>query len=210
MEIKDDLSLALSLLDEKKVDKIVKERIENNIPALEILKNLQDGLFQIGNLFEKGELFVPELIYGGMIMKKQMDLLKPLLKGENFGKKGKVVLGTVYGDIHDIGKDIVKTLLEGAGYEVVDLGTNVKPELFVESAKNNNIRIVGLSALLTISFESIAKTVEAFIKEGIRDKVKIMVGGAPVTDLVARSTGCDFYGKDAYEGLKYVENFYKS
>ncbi len=210
MKPKDNLVLALSSLDENKVDEIIDKNIKENIPPFEILKSLQSGLYEIGKKFEQGELFTPELIYGGMIMKKQMAKLEPLLKKSNFKTKGKVVLGTVYGDIHDIGKDIVKTLLEGASFEVIDLGTNVKPETFVESAKVKNVEIIGLSALLTISFDSIAKTVQAFKDAGIRDNVKIMVGGAPVTDLVAKSTGCDFYGKDAYEGLKYVENFYKN
>ncbi|MHB1334921.1 MAG: cobalamin B12-binding domain-containing protein [Candidatus Humimicrobiaceae bacterium] len=123
-------------------------------------------------------------------------------------RKGKIVLGTVYGDVHDIGKDIVKSLLEGSGFEVIDLGTNVEPSKFVDSIKESEAKVVGLSALLTIFFNAIADTVKAIENSGIRGKVLIMVGGAPVTELVAKSTGCDFYGKDAYEGLKYVSNIY--
>ncbi|MHB1253683.1 MAG: cobalamin B12-binding domain-containing protein [Candidatus Humimicrobiaceae bacterium] len=118
-------------------------------------------------------------------------------------RKGKVVLGTVYGDVHDIGKDIVKSLLEGSGFEVIDLGTNVEPSKFVDSIKESEAKVVGLRALLTISFNAIADTVKAIKNSGIRDKVLIMVGVAPVTKLVAKSTGCHFYGKFINEGLKY-------
>lgn len=205
---KGDIKKALVKLEEGNVEALIKEGLQSGIEPNSILIELQEGLNEIGVLFEKGEMYVPELIFAGNIMKKNMELLKPLLKSGFIGGKGKIILGTVFGDVHDIGKDIVKTLLEGSGYEVLDLGTNVEPERFVDSIRESGARIVGLSALLTISFESIANTVEAIKKAGYRDLVKIMVGGAPVTDLVAKKTGCDFYGKDAYEGLKYANKVY--
>lgn len=208
MANKDVIRDALINLEEENVNKLVKESIKSSVPAGDILKELQGGLIEIGKRFEKGEFYTPELIYAGMIMKINMALLEPLMKGVAKERKGKVVLGTVYGDVHDIGKDIVKSLLEGSGFEVIDLGTNVEPSKFVDSIKESEAKVVGLSALLTISFNAIADTVKAIEDSGIRGKVLIMVGGAPVTELVAKSTRCDFYGKDAYEGLKYVSNIY--
>jgi methylmalonyl-CoA mutase cobalamin-binding domain/chain len=141
-------------------------------------------------------------------MKNAMKILEPLLKNADIKPRGKVIMGTVYGDIHDIGKDLVKSILEGSGYEVIDVGTNVNPEKFIEAVKSTNSKLLGLSCLLTVSFESIKKTIDAIKDAGLRDKIKIMIGGAPTSEMVKEKTGADFYGKDAFSAVKIAEKVY--
>lgn len=203
-----DLSIALINLDEKKVYRILDEKIAVKVSGKEILEELQGAMSEIGKKFEKKELFVPELIFSGIIMKNAMKILEPLLKNADIKPKGKVIIGTVYGDIHDIGKDLVKSILEGSGYEVIDVGTNVNPEKFIEAVKSTNSKLLGLSCLLTISFESIKKTIDAIKDAGLRDKIKIMIGGAPTSEMVKEKTGADFYGKDAFSAVKIAEKVY--
>lgn len=195
-------------LKEEKVKEILNEKIRSSISAESILDELQSGLVEIGNRFEKEEYFVPDLIYAGEIMKDCMRLLEPILKKTSFTTKGKVIIGTVFGDVHDLGKDVVVTMLRGSGFEVIDLGVNVPPKRFVESIKENNVKVVGMSALLTISFDYISNTVKAIENAGLRDKIFIMVGGGAVTELVCEKTGCDFYGKDALAGVKIASKVY--
>jgi methylmalonyl-CoA mutase cobalamin-binding domain/chain len=172
------------------------------------MSQLQDALIEIGNLFEKEKYFLPDLIYSGAIMKDAVEILGPLTEEQTRAKKGKVVLGTVYGDVHDIGKDLVAMVLENAGFEVIDLGVNVEPAKFVNAIKESGAKIVGMSCLMTNSFAAIAGTVKAIQEAGIRDSVKIIIGGAPVTELVAEKTGSDCYGKDALSGLRYASEIY--
>jgi methylmalonyl-CoA mutase cobalamin-binding domain/chain len=203
-----DLSIALINLDEKKVYRILDEKIAVKVSGKETLEELQGAMSEIGKKFEKKELFVPELIFSGIIMKNAMKILEPLLKNADIKPKGKVIMGTVYGDIHDIGKDLVKSILEGSGYEVIDVGTNVNPEKFIEAVKSTNSKLLGLSCLLTVSFESIKKTIDAIKDAGLRDKIKIMIGGAPTSEMVKEKTGADFYGKDAFSAVKIAEKVY--
>jgi Predicted cobalamin binding protein len=203
-----DLSIALINLDEKKVYRILDEKIAVKVSGKEILEELQGAMSEIGKKFEKKELFVPELIFSGIIMKNAMKILEPLLKNADIKPRGKVIMGTVYGDIHDIGKDLVKSILEGSGYEVIDVGTNVNPEKFIEAVKSTNSKLLGLSCLLTVSFESIKKTIDAIKDAGLRDKIKIMIGGAPTSEMVKEKTGADFYGKDAFSAVKIAEKVY--
>jgi methylmalonyl-CoA mutase cobalamin-binding domain/chain len=119
-----------------------------------------------------------------------------------------VILGTVYGDVHDIGKDLVAAMLDGTGFGVIDLGVNVEPSEFVRAIKENKTKLVGISALLTLSFKAISDTVDAITEAGLREKVSIMIGGAPITELVCSRTGCDFYGKNAFEGVKIAKKVY--
>ena len=205
-----ELSESVVLFKEKEVKNMVQEYIDGGVSPEEILVSLQEGLIEIGNRFERGKCFTPELMYGAEIVRSSTELLKPLLKKEDVPRKGKVILGTVFGDIHNIGKDLVKLLLEGDGYQVIDLGENVNPDKFVKAIKENDAKLVGLSALLTMSFDSITGTVKAIADAGLKKKVKIMVGGAPVTELVREKSGSDFYGRDAFEAVKYTRKIYKN
>ena len=197
---------ALVNLEEEKVKELVKENLNKGVSTNEIMTQLGDALIEIGNRYEREEYFVSDLIYSGVIMKEALSLLN--FDSAETSTKGKVVIGTVYGDVHDIGKDLVVMLLRNTGFEVIDLGTSVEANKFVKAIKESGAKLVGMSCLITISFGAIADTVQAIEKAGIRNDVSIMVGGAPVTELVAKETGCDFYGKDAFAGVKFAEQVY--
>ena len=197
---------ALVNLEEEKVKELVKENLNKGVSTNEIMTQLRDALIEIGNRYEREEYFVSDLIYSGVIMKEALSLLN--FDSAETSTKGKVVIGTVYGDVHDIGKDLVVMLLRNTGFEVIDLGPSVEANKFVEAIKESGAKLVGMSCLITISFGAIADTVQAIEKAGIRNDVSIMVGGAPVTELVAKETGCDFYGKDAFAGVKFAEQVY--
>jgi len=203
-----DIYEAFVSLKEKEVKSLVSKKLKAGTSVDNIMGQLQEALIEIGNRFEKEEYFIPDLIYSGAIMKDAVALLGPLSDDKSRSSKGKVVVGTVFGDVHDIGKDLVVMLLRNSGFEVIDLGVSVEPKKFVEAIKESGARIVGMSCLLTISFGAISNTVNAIKEAGIRDNVFIMVGGAPVTDLVAEKTGCDFYGKDAVSAIKIASDIY--
>ena len=156
-----------------------------------------NAMQEVGQLFEDGEYFVPEMIISARAMLAGLAVLKPLLVEANIQTLGKVVAGTVKGDLHDIGKNLVCMMLEGAGFEVIDLGTDVTPEMFVAAVQQHGAGLVGLSALLTTTMPNMKITVEAFKSAGLRQQVKIMIGGAPVTEEYARSIGADGYAPDA-------------
>jgi 5-methyltetrahydrofolate--homocysteine methyltransferase len=197
-------------LKEKEVKDLINKAKEEGAPVDQIMDELQKALIEIGNRFEKEEYFVPDLIYSGVIMKDVVGMLGELIEAGSSERKGKVILGTVYGDVHNIGKDLVSMLLTNSGFEVIDLGVNVEPSKFVDSIKESGAKLLGMSCLLTISFGAIADTVKAIEEAGIRDGISIMVGGAPVTELVAEKTGCDFYGKDAVSGVKFASQIYEN
>jgi methylmalonyl-CoA mutase cobalamin-binding domain/chain len=203
-----DIYKALVSLKEKEVKSLVSQKIEEGMPVDDIMDQLQEALIEIGNRFEKEEYFIPDLIYSGAIMKDAVALLGPLSDDKSRSSKGKVVVGTVFGDVHDIGKGLLVMILSNAGFEVIDLGVSVEPKKFVDAIKESGAKVVGMSCLLTISFGAITDTVNAIKEAGIRDNVAIMVGGAPVTDLVAGKTGCDYYGKDAFSGVKFASDVY--
>lgn len=206
MAQQESLSKAMADLAEERVKKLIKEKLDAGISANDILKECQAGMTEIGNLYESGKYFVSELMYAGEIMKDVMKNLGPMLRDEAKPEtsRGKVVLGTVKGDIHDLGKDVVALMLRGAGFEVIDLGVDVPPSKFVEAIKESGATIVGMSVFLTMAYESATATVNAIKEAGLRNKVSIMIGGGPVTNLVREKTGCDFYGKDAVAGMNYA------
>lgn len=206
MAQQESLSKAMADLAEERVKKLIKEKLDAGISANDILKECQAGMTEIGNLYESGKYFVSELMYAGEIMKDVMKDLGPMLRDEAKPEtsRGKVVLGTVKGDIHDLGKDVVALMLRGAGFEVIDLGVDVPPSKFVEAIKESGATIVGMSVFLTMAYESATETVNAIKEAGLRNKVSIMIGGGPVTNLVQEKTGCDFYGKDAVAGMNYA------
>ena len=182
----------------KDVEALVAQAIADNVNAKDILEQgLMAGMAVIGERFKKNEIFVPEVLIAARAMNAGMKLLKPLLVSSGVKARGTVVIGTVKGDLHDIGKNLVAMMMEGAGLKVVDLGTDVSPERFIEAAKTENANIIACSALLTTTMTQMKNVVQAAEAAGIRDKVKIMVGGAPVTDSFCQSIGADKYSPDA-------------
>ena len=162
-----------------------------------ISKYMIPAMDEVGQRFECEEYFVPELLLAARAMKGSLELLRPLLAAKGEQPAGRVVIGTVKGDLHDIGKNLVASMLEGGGFEVVDLGADVSPEKFIEAIKASNANIVCLSALLTVTMPSMRTTIEALKNAGLRDKVKILVGGAPVTQKFAEEIGADGFGENA-------------
>ena len=152
---------------------------------------------EVGRLYEAGEYFVPELLLSARATKEVFQLIRPLLAQKGAQPTGRVVLGTVQGDLHDIGKNLVAAMLEGSGFEVIDLGVNVSPAKFVSAVTEKQAQIVGLSALLTTTMPAMKTTLEMFQSAGIRDRVKVMIGGAPITPAFAEAIGADAYGENA-------------
>ena len=196
MDLK-DISLQLQAGKAKIVKTLVQQALDEGIPAKQILEEgLLAGMSVVGDQFRSGEIFVPEVLVAARAMNQGAALLKPHLAGE-VQVKGKACIGTVRGDLHDIGKNLVKMLMEGKGLEVIDLGTDVAPETFVKTAMEQNCNIIGCSALLTTTMGVMEEVVKAAEEAGIRDKVKIMIGGAPVTEAFCRQIGADAYTPDA-------------
>jgi len=184
---------------------MVRSQLAAGTPASQIVAECNRGMSLLGERFAKGECFIPELMFGGMIMKQVLAELGPHLAQEQQGPSvGKAVIGTVQHDVHDIGKDILIMMLRGVGFEVVDLGVDVPPEKFVEAVRQHQPQVVGMSILLTTCFKSVASTVEALRAAGLRDQVKIMLGGAAASEMLRENAGCDFYGKTAVDGMKYA------
>ena len=206
-----ELTNSLADLKEDNVYGLVDEHVKAGISANRILKALWDGMSIIGDRYKNGTYFVSEMMFAGEIMRRAMIKLSPILEQEG-GKEeiiGKVILGTVKGDIHDLGKDIVKMVLSGNGFHVVDLGVDVSAEKFINAIKtHSDAKIVGLSVLLTSVFPSVENIVKKINDSNLRQKVKIIIGGAPVTDRVAEATGCDFYGEDAVAAVSYSKGIY--
>jgi 5-methyltetrahydrofolate--homocysteine methyltransferase len=186
---------------------LVRQQIAAGVPAAEILAECNRGMVELGNRFAGGDCYLPDLIFGGMIMKGITAELAPLLEKAPAARScGTVVMGSVEHDVHDIGKDIVITMLRGVGFEVVDLGVDVPPEKFVDAIARHKPQVVGLSVLLTTCYKSVIATVEAIRRAGLRAGVAIMVGGAAASDLLREHAGCDFYGKTAVDGVKFASS----
>jgi methanogenic corrinoid protein MtbC1 len=197
-----DLVKTLADLKEQEVIKIVEERLKAKEDPARILEDARKGMEMVGKRFASGEYFIPDLVYSGEILKSVTELVKPkLTKATESKKLGKIVFGTVAGDIHDIGKDIVVFMLDVNGFEVHDLGVDVPAQKFVEKIEETGASIVGLSGFLTLAFDSMKQTVDAMNGAGLRDKVKVMIGGGQITEEVRKYTGADAYGKDAVEGV---------
>ncbi len=192
------ISLKLQAGKAKDVKALVQQAIDEGVPAHEILeKGLVAGMNVIGEKFKNNEVFVPEVLVAARAMNMGASLLKPLLAAEGVKATGKVCIGTVKGDLHDIGKNLVKMMLEGKGLEVIDLGTDVAPETFINTARDEHCQLICCSALLTTTMGAMADVVEAAKDAGIRDQVKTMVGGAPVTEAFCKQIGADAYTPDA-------------
>lgn len=198
MEMLKEISLRLQKGDAKGVKELVQQAIDAGIDARVILEEgLLDGMSVIGEKFKNNEVFVPQVLIAARAMKMGVELLKPLLNAGEAGATGKVCVGTVKGDQHDIGKNLVVMMLQGKGLEVVDLGTDVPAERFVQTAINEGCQVICLSALLSTTMEEMSNVVKAAEEAGIRDKVKIMVGGAPITQNFCDRIGADAYAADA-------------
>jgi 5-methyltetrahydrofolate--homocysteine methyltransferase len=175
----------------------VNNALEEGIEAAEILqKALIDAMTEVGRLFEQGEYFVPEMLIAARAMKASVEILKPKLLEADVKPLGKVVIGTVKGDLHDIGKNLVAMMLEGAGFEIIDLGVDVPAEKFVEAVKEHHAEFIGMSALLTTTMPAMRSAIETLQESGIRDQVSVLVGGAPVTQHFADEIGADIYAPD--------------
>jgi len=175
----------------------VQVALDANLPPHEILQNgMIAAMSEVGRLFEEGEYYVPEMLTSARAMQSGLTILKPKLVDAGIEPIGKMAIGTVKGDLHDIGKNLVGMMLEGTGFEIVDLGTDVTPEKFVEAAKNG-VDIIGLSALLTTTMQAMENTIQAIRSAGLREQVKIIVGGAPVTAEFASQIGADGFAPDA-------------
>ncbi len=194
--------------DEDKIKLLILELLNAGIPAREIMEDgLIAGMNIVGEKMETEEMFIPEVLMSAKAMSGGVEILKPQLTEEENVISGIMVLGTVQGDLHDIGKNLVKMLMEGAGFSVIDLGTDVSPEAFVDAIKENHADIVGMSALLTTTMPKMRETLEAIENAGIRDQVKVLVGGAPVTENFAKEIGADGYGYDAGSAVRIAKTY---
>jgi len=203
--------LAILLADLKETDATdrVKRDLEKGIDPMKILADAREGMKIVGERFGNGDYFIPDLIYSGEILKGIAGLVEPHIKQkEAAGRKlGKVIIGTVAGDIHDIGKDLVVLMLDISGFEVHDQGIDVPVKNFVDKINETGPAVVGLSGFLTLAFDAMKETIDAIKAAGLRDKVKIMIGGGQIDEEVKRYTGADAYGKDAMEAVALARNW---
>ena len=198
MSVLKDIAEKLYDGDDQVVAELVQSALDQGVKPAEVLDNgLLAGMDRVGEDFRDDILFVPEVLVAARAMHAGMDVLRPFLSSGDIKLAGKVMIGTVEGDLHDIGKNLVAMMLEGNGFEVVDLGTDVSPERFVEAIKKEEPDILGLSALLTTTMASMKRTVETLTEAGVREKVKVIIGGAPVTSDFAQEIGVDGYAPDA-------------
>lgn len=201
----DPIKNALADLNEDRVLQLVQDAIAAAAPALEVLQACQDGMIEVGKRFERQNYFVSDLMMSGEIFKQVSAMLAPELTSAGLQTAGKIVFGTVKGDIHDIGKDIVVTLLKSARLEVIDLGVDVPPEKFIAALQQSGATILGLSGLLTLAFDSMKATVEALRAAGLRRRVRVMIGGGPVDANVCRIVGADDWGADAQRAVRLAQ-----
>ena len=202
-----EITAALADLEEEKTLELVKQAIEDKTPAADILRACQAGMAEIGARFESGDYFVSDLIMSGEIFKQVGAVLDPLLEAGGMEKLGKVVFGTVHGDIHDIGKDIVVNMLKSSGFDVIDLGVDVPVAKFVNALQESGATVLGMSGLLTLAFDAMKETINAVTAAGLRDKVHIMIGGGPVDGNVCKAVGADEWGNDAQQAVRFARQW---
>ena len=201
-----EISENLQQGDDKMVSELTKKAIEEKISPKEILyQGLIAGMNKIGEKYRAHEIFLPDVLLAAKAMYAGMDILKPLFIKEGIPTIGKVIIGTVHGDLHDIGKNLVGIMLKGAGYEVIDLGNNVPPEKFIEVAKEKNAAVIGLSALLTTTMPVMKRVVELLKEKGLSERIKVIIGGAPVSEEFAREIEADAYGYDSASAVETVK-----
>ncbi len=195
----------LSELKEKETLEIVQSRLDSGEDPVRILDETKQAMEIVGKRFEEGTYFIPDLVYSGEILRAVSEMVKPkMTKGPESKRLGEFIIGTVKGDIHDIGKNIVTFMLDVSGFEVHDLGIDVPAEKFIEKIKETNAPVVGLSGFLTIAFDSMKETIDAIDKAGLREKVKIIIGGGNINEDIKNYTGADAYGVDAMSAVAYA------
>ena len=202
-----EITAALADLEEERTLELVNQALKEGITADDLLKACQEGMALIGTRFECEDYFVSDLIMSGEIFKQICVVLDPLLTAGGTERLGKVVFGTVQGDIHDIGKDIVVNMLKSAGFEVIDLGVDVPPAKFVGALQDSGASILGMSGLLTMAFDSMKETIQAVTAAGLREQVRIMVGGGPVDGNVCVAVGADDWGADAQQAVRLAKKW---
>ena len=202
-EIYEALSTAILEGDSKKSVKYVEKALKKDMTSQEILDNgLVVGMAEVGVRFKRGDMFVPEVLMSAEAMADAMEILRPLLIASGAKLVGKILMGTVKGDLHDIGKNLVSMMCEGNGFEIIDIGFNADPEKFITGIKEHQPNVVGMSAMLTTTMRSMGHTIKAIEEAGLRDQVKIMVGGAPVDEEFSKRIGADGYGSNAPSGAE--------
>jgi 5-methyltetrahydrofolate--homocysteine methyltransferase len=211
MSAKEELVEAVVELEEERSYMLVKRFLEEGVNPKEIIELLRKGVETVGERFTRKEYFLTELVMAGEIFQQSAKILESAMKKEVEGSEslGTVVIGTVKGDVHDIGKNIFVTLLKAANYQVHDLGVDIPAEKFVEKVKETNAKIVAYSGLLTIALDAMNETTEAFKSAGLRDKLKIIIGGLPVDEMWMREAGADAYTDNAFEGVNIIKNWTK-
>ena len=207
-EILEMISTTILEGNAEKAPGLVQKALDEGLAPKAILDNgMIVGMNEVGARFKRGDMFVPEVLMSADAMQAGLEVLRPLLAASGVKMIGKIVMGTVKGDLHDIGKNLVGMMCEGSGFEVIDLGFNVPPEKFINAIKQNQPDIVGMSALLTTTMRSMGHTIKAIEEAGLRDQVKIMVGGAPVDRAFAERIGADGYGSNAVAGAEQAKRF---
>ena len=206
MELLNRIATSLQEGDDARVGELTRQAVAEKTPARQILdEGLIAGMNVVGSLFRDHEIFLPDVLLAARAMYAGLDVLKPLLASENVPTAGKVVIGTIQGDLHDIGKNLVGIMLRGAGFDVIDLGNDVAPEKFVETATRENAQVIGMSALLTTTMTGMQRVVELLDAKGQRGRIKTIIGGAPVTAEYAREIGADAFGFDAASAVERVK-----
>jgi len=206
-EIFEDLKKAIISYQREKVANLTKTALEQGIQPKDVIqKALVPGIRIVGERFGCGEIFLPELLVAGKAVQQALSQVEPLLTPGESGTAGKFLIGTVKGDIHDIGKNIVAMMLKSTGWEVTDLGVDVSPDQFCSAVKEGGYDVVGLSTLITVTMPAAAATIEALKKAGLREKIKVMVGGAPVNQEFCEKIGADAFGTDAWEAVTKAQN----
>lgn len=207
MDASTELAVAIANLDEDAALALVRNALDAGTPAADILRACQGGMAVVGERFEQEEYFVSDLMMAGEIFNEISEMLAPALQAGGAPTEGTVVIGTVKGDIHNIGKDVVVNLLKAANFNVIDLGVDVAPESFVEALRASQARILGMSGLLTLAFDSMKATIDQVAAEGMRDSVKIMIGGGPVDANVCRIVGADAWSTDAQKAVRFARDW---
>lgn len=202
-----ELAQAFENFEEDRVLEMVEKQLDSGKPAREILSDLKKGMDLVGEKYSAKEYFLADLVMAAEIFKESMEIIEPKLEVSKEEGKGTVVIGTVQGDLHDIGKNIMVALLKNDGFTVYDLGTDVPPEEFIRVVKRERARVLGLSGILTMSVDIMKETVELLKKEGLRDKVMVIIGGLPVDEKWNEIVGADAWTQDAYEGLILIKDF---
>lgn len=207
-----ELTRAVGNLDEPKVLGVLKDFVATKPGSEEtagVVSACQQGMAIVGDLFDAKEYFVGDLIFAGELLTTAIEILKPVMGGESTAKAGKMVLATVEGDLHDIGKNIFKSMSEAAGFEVIDLGIDTSPSAFVDKVKEVKPDILGMSGVLTLALDSMKNTVDALTEAGLRNEVKVIIGGNPVTEQACQMIGADAFTTNAAEGVKICQGWVK-